>query len=282
MKKFLLIGFYLIIIRSSAQTGSEIYLADLKIGQSDFAISNLKNITARPGYDNQPSFHPDKPIVYFSSFNSEGRSDIKAFNFKTQETTLFTETTEREYSPTVTPDKKFISCIIQRDNNAQDLGQYPIAGGAPQVIINHLIVGYHAWLNPNGLLLFVLGEPNTLRTFDLRTKRDSVIQKSIGRALHKIPGQNAISFVDKSESVWKIKRFDGKTIETICETLPNREDLAWTPDGKIIMSDGRQLFYYDTKSNDGWKLFFASKQDGITRIAVSPNGKKIAFVVAEK
>lgn len=282
MKTLAWIALCLIVVRVSAQTGSDIYLADLKIGKKGFAVSNPKNITNRPGYDNQPSFHPDKPIIYFSSFNAEGRSDIKTFNYKMQETKLFTETTEREYSPTVTPDKNFISCIIQRDNNAQDLGKYPISGGTPQVLINNLTVGYHAWLNPNKLLLFVLGEPNTLRTFDITNKKDSIVKQSVGRALHKIPGQNAVSFVDKSETPWKIKSFDGKSIQTICETLPNREDLAWTPDGKIIMSDGRQFFYFDSKSNDGWKMFYASSIENISRIAVSSNGKKIAFVVAEK
>jgi Tol biopolymer transport system component len=282
MKKLVLIGLSLIATCVLAQTGSEIYLADLKIGKTGVTVSNPKNFTNRVGYDNQPNFHPYRPIIFFSSFNAEGLSDIKTFNYKTSNTKLFTETIEREYSPTVTPDNKYISCIIQRDDQAQNLGLFPLAGGAPRVIINYLTVGYHAWLTQTKLVLFVLGEPNTLRIYDLTTKKDSVVTQSIGRALHKIPSKNAISFVDKSETPWKIKSFDGNTIQTICEALPNREDLAWTPDGKIIMSDGRQFFYYDTKSNAGWKMFFASELDGITRIAVGSNGKKIAFVVAEK
>src|SRR5690349_16949565 len=181
-----------------SQTGSEIYLADLEITSTGISVSNQKNITNRKGYDNQPSFHPDKPLIYFSSFNEEGRANIKTYNFKNHKTELFTETPEREYSPTVTPDEKFISCIIQRDNNTQDLGKYPIKGGAPVVLINNLTVGYHAWISPTKLALFVLGEPITLRTFDLSTGKDSIITKSIGRSLHKIPGQSKFSYVDKS------------------------------------------------------------------------------------
>jgi tricorn protease-like protein len=281
MKKILNLIFWISPFIVAAQTGSEIYLADLTISKTGISLSNPKNITNRKGYDNQAHFHPDKPLIYFSSFNDSGRADIKTFNFKTQQTALFTETREREYSPTVTPDKKYISCIIQRDNGEQNLGKYPITDGDPQVIINDLTVGYHAWLNPTTLVLFVLGEPNTLRTYDVPSGKDAVVQEKIGRSLHKIPGQNAISYVDKSSEKWLIKRFDGKTPETICETLPNREDLAWTPDGKIIMSDGRQFFYYDTKSNNGWKMFFASDLTGVTRIAISDNGKKIAFSVSE-
>jgi Tol biopolymer transport system component len=281
MKKILNLIFWMFPFLVAAQTGSEIYLADLTISKTGISLSNPKNITNRKGYDNQAYFHPDKPLIYFSSFNDSGRADIKTFNFKTQQTSSFTLTPDREYSPTVTPDKKFISCIIQRDNGAQNLGKYPIAGGAPQVIISNLTVGYHAWLNPTTLVLFVLGEPNTLRTYDVPSGKDVVVQEKIGRCLHKIPGQNAISFVDKSSEKWLIKKFDGKTSETICETLPNREDLAWTPDGKIIMSDGRQFFYYDTKSGNGWKMFFANDLTGVTRIAVRDNGQKIAFSVGE-
>lgn len=265
-----------------AQTGSEIYMANIKVTKAGVTLSNHKNITNRKGYDNQPYFHPDQTLIYFSSFNDSSRADIKYFNYKNNTTKLLTQTPEREYSPTVTPDKKFISCIIQRDNNAQDLGKYPMGGGQPIVIINNLIVGYHAWLNQTTLVLFVLGEPNALRVFDVTTGKDQFVKEKIGRSLHKIPGQNAISFVDKSEEKWLIKRYDGATIENICETLPKCEDMAWTPDGKIIMSDGRQFYYFDTKTKGGWKLFFSADVSGITRIAVDAKGKRMAFVVAEK
>ena len=57
--------------------------------------------------------------------------------------------------------------------------------------------------------------------------------------------------------------------------------MAWTPDGKIIMSDGRQFFFYDTMMKDKWQMFFASDIKDISRIAVSADGNKIAFVVSE-
>ncbi|MEJ0031081.1 MAG: hypothetical protein WDO15_12190 [Bacteroidota bacterium] len=69
-----------------------------------------------------------------------------------------TGTSEREFSPTVTPDKQFLSCIIQRDDGVQDLGKYPIDGGDPALIIDNLKVGYHVWVDNSHLALFVLGE----------------------------------------------------------------------------------------------------------------------------
>jgi len=266
----------------TAQTGSEIFIADLELLESGIQLSNPKNITNRVGYDNQPSFHPSKSLVYYSSINDDDRSDIKVYNYRNGKTELFTQTKEREYSPTVTPDEKFISCIIQRDDGAQNLGKYPIKGGEPTVLINSLIVGYHAWISKTQLALFVLGAPHTLSMYNLETKKDSTIASSIGRSLHKIPGTEGFTYVDKSSAQWKINSWTDGKIETIIETLPAREDVTWTPTGKIITTDGRQFYFYDPKKGDGkWQMFYSSEIKGVSRLAVSADGKKIAFVVAE-
>lgn len=264
--------------------GTEIYLFDLVVTKSNVTVSNPQNITSRKGYDNQPYFHPDKPLIYYSSANEEGRTDIIEYNYLTQYSRNLTNTSEREYSPTVTPDKQFISCIIQRDSGAQDLGKYPIAGGNPVVIINNLTVGYHAWINDRSLLLFVLGDTVTLHRYDIESGKDEIISKKIGRSLHKIPGLNAMCFVHKlSENKWMIKKLHGNDAEIIVETLPGREDLTWTSDGKILMSDGKKLFYYDTHKPSGWKEITlpALPPGTITRLSVNADAGKLALVVGE-
>ena len=284
MKKpcVLIVLTFVVRLYSGAQTGSEIYLADLEITKTGISLSNPKNITDHKGYDNQPSFHPNKHLLYYSSFNDEERTEIKVFNYRNDKVELFTETKEREYSPTVTPDEKFISCIIQRDDGAQDLGKYPVKGGDPVILINNLLVGYHTWINPTQLALFVLGAPLTLRVFNIETKKDTIVAKGIGRSLHKIPGTKGFSYIDKSSAHWKINSWIEGEIETIIEALPGREDITWTPDGKIITSDGQQFFFCDPKAKEvKWQMFYAADVKGVSRLAVSHDGKKIAFVVAE-
>jgi hypothetical protein len=188
MKTIIAFALQLCSLAGIAQTGSEILLFDLSIKKDKLVLSNPKNITNQVGYDNQPSFHADQPLVYYSSFNAEGRSDIKNYNSRKDETKLFTQTAEREYSPTITPDKQFVSCIIQRDDGAQNLGKYPVGGGQATVLIDNLIVGYHAWVDQDRLLLFVLGEPQTLHLYNVKTKEDKVLAEKIGRSLHKILG----------------------------------------------------------------------------------------------
>lgn len=277
-----------IAIYTFAQPGTDIYLFDLKIKKGEASLSNPVNITNRKGYDNQPSFDADNSLVYFSSFNEDGQSDIKTYNYKKQETKAFTTTQEREYSPTLTPDKQFISCIIQRDNNAQDLGKYPVGGGEPIVLIDNMIVGYHAWMDNSHLALFILGDVMTLHLYQLPTRQDTILATNIGRSLHKIPGERAFSFVHKiSEKEWLIKKVDLSTlkISTITATLPGHEDIAWTDEGLIVTSDGEKIYVYKPGKDSAWReVEVKSGKEyliGVTRLAVSQNGDKLAVVVAE-
>ena len=284
-----LIGCFLFLVVSMqgfAQPASEIYLFDLKIKKDKVSISNGKNITNHAGYDNQPSFHPDEPLVYYSQADTSGRTDIIVYDYLKNATKHITETSEREFSPTLTPDGKFLSCIVQRDDGVQDLAKYPAQGGTPIVLIDNLKVGYHAWVNEADLILFVLGEPHTLRWYSTLNKKDTILAENIGRSLHKIPKSPDMSFVDKSADSWIIKELDAKSkvASDITATLPGHEDLSWTPDGKIIMSDGEKLFYFDQGSSKEWKEVEISsplKLKGVTRLSVNKKGNKIAIVATE-
>lgn len=271
-----------------AQPGSEIYLFDLSVKKDKVILSKPVNITNHKGYDNQPSFHPTKPLIYYSSINESGKTDIMSHNYKTHQTTSVTQTPENEYSPTVTLDGDFISCIIQRENGAQDVGKYSLEGGEATVIINNLKVGYHVWADNSHLGLFVLGTPNTLHYLQLPVKADTIIAENIGRSLHKVPGESAISFIVKAtEKDWLIKKLNTHTkkVDLITSTIPGSEDMCWVPDGtKILMSDGTKIMFNSIRQNSGWVPVTISGGEvlkGVTRMAISPDGKKIAVVVSE-
>jgi hypothetical protein len=277
-------------LSASGQAGSEIYLFDLNVKDSQVTISNGVNITNHKGYDNQPFFHPSQPVIYYSSFNDSGRSDIKYYDYEKRETKNLTATREREYSPTVTPDGQFISCIVQRDNGAQDLCKYPVTGGKPEVLINHLKIGYHVWAGENKLLLFVLDDSihNSLHYYYLEKNADTVIAENIGRSLHKIPGQNAMSFVQKiSEKQSIIKKFDLGTgiISTITSTLPGQDHLTWLQNNMLVMSDGTKLFTCYDKLEASWIPINVeggtAMLKGVSRLATNADNTKLAVVVTE-
>jgi WD40-like Beta Propeller Repeat len=270
----------------AAQTGSEIYLFDLKISKDKMVLKYARNISNHKGYDNQPYFDPDKSVLYYVSADTSGRTNLHSYNYSTGVSSNVTNSPEREYSPTVTPDKKFISCIIQRDNGALDVGKYPVAGGPPLVVINNLTVGYHAWVDDKNLIAFVLGEPNTLRWISTENGEDTVLAENIGRSLHVIPTSGDLSFVQKTSSAWSIKKLDKRTkkITALTETIQEKEDLSWSPDGRIVMSDGQKLFFTWPKTKGEWKEIEMDTQaslKGISRISINSRGDKMAIVVAE-
>lgn len=288
MKKLIVVPFLLIAFGVFGQQppDTEIYLFDLILKKKKVSLANPVNITNRKGYDNQPFFHPDDARLFYASADADGRTNILVYNYESGTTTTVTNTPEREYSPTVTPDKQYVSSIIQRDDGSQDLGKYPIGGGEAEIIIDNLVVGYHAWADEDHLVVFVLGNPNSLRLYSVREKKHLLISENIGRSLHRIPGTTDISFVSKQEKEWSIKKYNGQdgTIETITTTLSGQEDLAWTPDQKIFMSNGKQLFFQPMKEPDTWTLVPLPTKNpisGITRIAINARGNKIALVVNE-
>ncbi len=277
------------------QTASEIFLFDLKITKGQVVLSNGVNITKHKGYDNQPFFHPSDSVIFYSTHNQYGGSDTATYNLHTKKTALLTITHDKEYSPTVTPDGKFISCILQKDNGEQNLVQYPINGGPVQVLINHLKIGYHAWASNNNVLLFVLDDSThfSLHNYYLDKSADTVIAENIGRSLHKIPGQNAMSFVQKiSDKISVVKRFDKTTgvLSNIIYTLPGQDHLTWLQNNTLLMSDGSKIYYYENTGKEElkdkkWKPVRVegtpAMLKGVTRLAGNNSGTRLAVVVGE-
>lgn len=289
MKKPLILLLLFSYLTLQSQTGTEIYLFDIRIDNNQVTLSNPQNITNHVGYDNQPSFHLTEPVIYYASFDNAGRSDIKYYNYQTLETRNLTITPEREYSPTLTPDGKFISCIIQRDNGAQDLGKYPVEGGQPIILSNKYLIGYHAWIDESKLLAYILLEDmGELHYIDLKSDEDMIITTKIGRSLHKIPSRNRMSYIDKSlPENWRINSFDpiNKKTATIASTIPLREDMCWTKNGLILMSDGSKLYFLNPESSNEWKPVQIEGEfeglKGITRLAINPKNNLLAIVTAE-
>lgn len=285
MKKYLLIFCVCFQLNSFAQNGTEIILYDVAISTTGITLSNPVNITNHKGYDNQPFFY--KTNIYYSAAADSNQMDIKKYDYITKATSLITHTEENEFSPTVTPDAKFISCILQRKNGKQDLVKYPINGGGPILLIDDLKVGYHAWLDNNSVLLFVLEDTSTfgLHYYNTSTKQDKKLTTDIGRSLQKVPGKAAVSFIKKTPGEWLIREYDATTkkVITIMPALPKSDFLTWTKNGLIIMSDGQEIYFSKSVKNDWKKIKIKGDMPlkNISRLALNQQNTKLAVVVTE-
>lgn len=281
-----------IFVSSVAQTqtappSTEVFLVDLTNRNGRLSASQPKNITSREGYDNQPAFTDGGQSILFTSVREDSQADIYKYNIRDGSLIRITETKESEYSPTVTPDGKHISVIRVEADSTQRLWKFPLSGGQPALVLEKIKpVGYHVWVNKATVLLFILGTPNTLQIVDLRTEKAETISDNVGRSLHRRPGQQKFTFVHKlSDKEWIIKELDPGTrkVTTIVKTLPGSEDYAWTPDGVLLMASGAKLFKWDPKKQADWQEvtdFSSAGLKGITRLAVSPKGDRLAMVAA--
>jgi len=66
--------------------------------------------------------------------------------------------------------------------------------------------------------------------------------------------------------------------------LEGSQDLAWTKKGSMLMGKGNHIYKFDPDKDKNWtpvNIECDLPLDGISRIVISPNGKKIAVVVNE-
>ena len=272
-----------------AQNGTEVYLLTMKERAGQLVLSKPRNISEKPGYDNQPFFHPTLPLLYYSSMMADGQTDILLFDYREQVRKALTPTPDSEYSPTVVPGGKYLSYIVQRKRNGdQDLVWYDLEELEEGFVLLESQrvgkIGYQAWLNAAEVILFVLGEPNTLHYRNVRTMQDTIIASNIGRSLHRIPGQDAFSFVQQVGQKWLIRSFNiaTKRVTDLAESDAKSEHYnAWTSNGMLLESRGAELWSFNSKTNQ-WKpvrLPEALPHRKLSRIAVQ--GKRVALVVDE-
>jgi len=284
IKVFLII--FLTSLTVYCQQNTEVYLFDFSKNGASFSLNNPINISDNIGYDNQPSFLANGKSVLFASTRN-GQTDVALYSIKNNTKRWLTHTEGSEYSPTQTPRKKYFTSILLEKNGTQLLWQYPFNKKKAKPAIQNLKIGYHAWYDKNTLFSFVLGNPATLQESNLKTSTNIIVANNIGRSIHKIPNTNLISFISFKENVAKIYSYNTNTKEKlfIVDALSPSQDMAWTPEGTIIMGTTYKLFKYKPGTDKYWVEFASLKPynlNGITRIAISPKGDKIAIVVKGK
>jgi len=285
-----LIAFFIVfnctrVLSQTALPSTDIYLVDLKAKSGQIELGKPLQTTEWRGYDNQPMFWPDGKSLFYTSIRDDGQADIYQYKIADNAILNVTKTFESEYSATPTTDGKFFSVIRVERDSTQRLWKFPLAGGEPALVFENVKpVGYHAWGDANTVAMFVLGNPPALQLGDTRTGKAEIMEKNIGRSLHKIPKREAISFVHKvAEKEWLIKQLDLKTrvISTLVKTLVGSEDYAWTPQGILVMGKETKLYQCDLKKDAVWKEiadFSSAGLKSITRLAVSPKGDRLAIV----
>jgi len=274
---------------SAQAPGTEIYLVPLSRSAGGIRTGTPVNLTNRPGYDNQPAFATDSRALYFTS-QRDGQTDLFRIDFregKPAATVRITESPESEYSPTLMPSGTGLSAIVVERDSTQRLWAFEL-NGKPEGPLFPAIkpVGYHAWVGPETLYLFVLGSPATLQRAELRTGQATIVGRDIGRTIAPIPGLQAVSFLQRDSSGGMITEIDlGSGRQSPVAKLPEggTEFFAWTPAGELLAARGNVL-YVRARGDREWREVQAFSEPGlqrISRLAVSPDGGFLAMVGEE-
>lgn len=270
---------------------TEIYLAPLTITDTRIDVGAPVNITNNPGYDNQPFFTPDGRAILFTSVRGGGtQTDIYRYDLAGATLSQVTRTPESEYSPTITPSGDLSVVRVELDPDAtQRLWRFTSDGREPRLVLATVKpVGYHAWSDDHTVALYVLGRPATLQVADTRAGTTRVVATNIARSLQPVPGGHTISFVQRdgvgADAALTINELNPVTgdVRTLTRALPGGDeaDVAWTPDGTLLMARGEVLYAW-RRGEAAWRPVAALDRLGlrrVSRLAVNPAGDRIAFV----
>jgi hypothetical protein len=280
-------------LTAQGPAGTEIHLIPIAIADTSVTAGPPLNITARPGYDNQPSFTPDGRSILYTSIR-DGQADIYRYDIERHATTRVTATPESEYSATVMPGGTRFSVIRVEADSTQRLWSFALDGSDPRLVLPEVRpVGYHAWSDDTTVAVFVLGSPSTLRVASTRGGAAREVAGNIGRSLVPIPGTASISFMRRAGEGWSIERHDPMRGATavVGAAVPGGDYVVWTSRGDLLSVSGSELYLWRAPGKSappaaaGWRpvaSFADAGLHGLSRLALSADGRWLAVVAAER
>lgn len=277
---------------------------------ASWQLGEAKAVTAREGYDNQPSFTSDSSSILFASDRGGPHNDIYRYQFNrdgvaTATITQLTDTPrESEYSPQPAPNGT--RYVVEQGIPHQSVW-IEETGTARKRAINSMIPsGYYAHHPEIGTLIWAryayslyfepLGEVADERHF---------VVANAGRSIHAIPNEQAFSYLHKQPDGERvIKRFapDSASHTPLVSVGSGSEDYGWSSNGWIFNIDANRLRAWPSSSkttHTDQTLQWQSTQwqsalwqtvsklapptqahHSPSRIAISPDNRQIAIVWA--
>lgn len=279
------LGTFLLLISSFSlfgQSNTDVFLLDIENSENGLEVLNIINVSNNPNYDSQPWLTND--ILLYSG--TEGnQTEIKSFDLKTKVLNRVNKPTPGgEYSPQRTPDKRRYTAVRLDTTGLQRLYYYDDQGNS-ELLIDTLQVAYYAFYDNSTVLTSVLSENQLdLVLVDLKSKKLDTLLQNSGRSIHKIPGNSGMSYTSvNEEGNLEIFQLDLDSMQSFFITqLPiGVQDYTWLDDSKMVLGSNDSLFLYDLFGNGEWKQIAnlsTYRIKNITRLAFSPNGKKLAIV----
>jgi ketosteroid isomerase-like protein len=269
---------------------SEVWVGSLEMSSGRFAVSNLVNISKHPGYDNQPAFFPDGKLVFTSQIAvlDETGHAVQAVihDFATGASTPVSGAFG--FSPTPAADG---SLMLLRDGHVV----LHDASGKETQLTETKDAGYFARFDGQTWVLYMNDKQRRIVIYDPKTKALDTMALGSITAPFRIPDKRAVSFVGVEpfpvpEGVAAPPRnlflrqlnLDDRHVTTLASiSFPTSGSHVWTSRGTLLMASGHTIYEWNPARPDDWRTaatFDDPELQGLTRIAISPRGDRIALV----
>jgi ketosteroid isomerase-like protein len=274
-----------------AQPDVDVWVGDLAWQDGRLIANNLVNISHRPGYDNQPAFFPDQKTLAYTTEGGEETNSV-LFDLATGKATNLPEA--KGFSPTPTADGKQLMVLHQGRVELHDL-----QGKLVQPLTDTKDAGYFSRVDERTWVLFMNDKERRIVIYDAKKKTLETLSTGAITPLYRVPNERAYTFVaetpfssdpaaaakiDRSKVKLELRKLDLKsrgvvTLSTI--PFPATGHHAWTAHKTVLMASGGTIQQWDPTTPDRWTpvaTFDDPDLQGISRIALSPRGDRIALV----
>lgn len=284
MKKLLFLFIISTFQITFAQDNTDVYVFDVAQSYEGMEFLNVQKVSKTVGYNNQPSFSSNEKLLFAG--NNNGQSDISEYNLTSKQSKWVNSKTEGgEYSPQKFPTTIDIAAVRLDTDGLQRFYKYNTASGSSTLLFKDLQVAYFAFYNQQTALATVLdGEKMDLVLLDLSKNSADTLFRDAGRGVQKIPKTNSMSYTlvneEKNLDLYMINMKNNESY-FVCELPIGIQDYVWLNDTQLILGSGSSIFLYDTLGEAGWNKVVNLEEFGIkniTRLAISPNSKKLALV----
>ena len=261
-----------------------------KTSTEKYLIRNAKFLNSYnlEGYNNQPNFISNKTVFLSVQKKDAVQTDIYSLDLFNRKLKIVTDTPESEYSPTLMPDGSHFSCIrVEKDkNNTQRLWKFPVNRSNQGHPIFEKItgVGYHCWLSPTKVALFIVGDPHRLIIADTEDQNFTELTSKIGRGMQKLDNGNLAYIQKLGPESWYIKELniDSYRSSIIIETLKGSEDFV-VHNGTFMMGKGSKVYAFHPQEHNDWIPIFDLSDYGVNEITrLSINAENMLVVIDKK
>jgi hypothetical protein len=271
---------------AAAQPGTDIFVADVSVREGRLTIGVPTNVTQREGYDNQPWFTSDGGAFLYVS-ERDGQTDVFRHDLRSGATTRITHTPENEYSPSLPGDGSRMMVVRWPTDMSTGALWWFTPEGEPLEQARGSVprVGYYTFADEHTLALFINDSIQSFVLSDTQTGDTTRIGQSLGGSgPRKIPGAGAVSFLrQRGDNGWWLHRLDleNRAVRPLVPMLKDVANYTWTAHGTVLAATGGTV--HEWTPGGSWQelvTFSDPALQGITRIAISPAGDRIAFVSA--